>query len=150
MFPDFSVWILNLTCEHILTASQKIINNFLFTITFTKDNNYTKLWFERSVTVALLGSGREKCRTTKDVGIIISLVLYNLKDKKSKKLTVFTLSFHTFRAALKPSPSGPRGCLITTIVLPPLADSSILIVFNLETNLSGLFEELEWKNKTSH
>ena len=149
MFPDFSVWILNLTCEHILTASQKIINNFLFTITFTKDNNY-KLSFERSVTVALLGLGREKRRTTKDVGIIISLVLYNLKDKQSKMFTVFTLLFHTFRAALKPSPSGPRGCLITTIVLPPLADSSILIVFNLETNLSGLFEELEWNNKTIH
>lgn len=48
-----------------------------------------------------------------------------------------------FRLALNPWPSGPLGCLRTTIFLPPRASSSTFIVFSLEMRRSGRLHELK-------
>ena len=42
-------------------------------------------------------------------------------------------------------PSGPLGCLMTTILAPPLAISSMFMVFSLEIRRSGLWEVLQQK-----
>ena len=41
-------------------------------------------------------------------------------------------------------PSGPFGCLITTILGAPRAISSLFKVFSFEMSLSGLCDVLEW------
>ena len=44
-------------------------------------------------------------------------------------------------------PSGPRGCLTTTILAPPRAISSIFMVFNLEMRRSGRWDVLKNEKK---
>ena len=57
-----------------------------------------------------------------------------------------TKKSQTFRLNLNPCPpSGPRGCRITTIFLPPRAASSKFIVFSFDIKRSGLLDELCFK-----
>jgi hypothetical protein len=79
------------------------------------------------------------------VFFVWNAILFSLAFPVEKKSLAFlSVQAATFLAALKPLlPSGPLGCLTTTILRPPLAASSRFIVFSFEISLSGLLVELQ-------